>query len=303
MKPDNRFRSGSVLKTFVAVTVMQLVEEGKLSLDDTLPTVLPHHVIARFPDSSRITVRMLLNHTSGIPDIKKANFEQLVAANPHRIWSIDYFLNIAAAEPPAGMPGQHWAYSNANYILLGLIIERATGESWRAAVRERVIDRLHLEHTSLPEAGDLSIGSNAAHGYDPVAGKLADFTAVDPSIFGAAGGASLITTTDDLRHFIHALFAGDLVKRATTLHQMLNFVPAQDVGGMNGYGLGIERYQFPGGVQAYGHLGTVAGYLAFVAHLPAQGIDVAMAVNSRDGAGALAVLLPALKLMIAKGQG
>jgi D-alanyl-D-alanine carboxypeptidase len=237
----------------------------------------------------------------GIPDIKKANFEQLVAANPHRIWSIDYFLNIAAAEPPAGAPGKQYTYSNANYILLGLVIERATGQPWRTAVRKGIIDRLHLEHTSLPEPGDLSVGSNAAHGYDPVNGKLRDLTGSDPSIFGAAGGASLITTTDDLRRFIHALFAGDLFHRSGTLDEMLTFVKAHDEGGMNGYGLGVERYQFPGGVEAIGHLGTIAGYLAFVGHLPAQGVDVAMAITSRDDPSP--VLLPALKLMVAQGQG
>jgi hypothetical protein len=130
--------------------------------------------------------------------------------------------------------------------------------------------------------------------------KLHDVSGSDPSIFGAAGGASIITTTDDLRRFVHALFAGELFDRPGTLHEMLTFVPAHDDGGMNGYGLGIERHQLPGGVEAIGHVGTIAGYLAFAAHLPAQGIDVAMAITSRGDP--MPVLLPTLKLMISQGQ-
>jgi D-alanyl-D-alanine carboxypeptidase len=299
MRAEHRFRAGSILKPFVATVILQLVEEGKLELDDPLPDVLPERVLTRFADADQITVRMLLNHTSGIPDYLDEGFKRIVAADPQRVWQVEELLDRAAAQPRSGAPGERHVYSNTNYNLLGLIIEQATGQSWRTVVRERVIDRLDLDNTSLAEPGDASIGSNAAHGYELLNGGLRDFTEVDPSMADAAGGA-LVTTTEDLGRFVRALFAGDLFDRAETLKEMRTYVKATDEGGMVGYGLGIERYVLPGGVEAIGHVGTTSGYLAFVGHLPAQDVDVAMVITNRDDPSP--VLFPALELMLAEAS-
>jgi D-alanyl-D-alanine carboxypeptidase len=195
-------------------------------------------------------------------------------------------------------PGEQYACSNTDYTLLGLVIEEATGEPWRAAVRERVIDRLDLESTSLPEPGDVSLRDNAAHGYELVDGELRDFSDVDPSMAGAAGGHALLTTTEDLAHFMDALLAGELFEQPETFDEMLTLVPAADVPGKVGYGLGIERYELPGGVEMIGHLGTTAGYRAFVGRLLAQQIDIAMVITNQDDP--TPVLMPALELMVAE---
>jgi D-alanyl-D-alanine carboxypeptidase len=298
MRPNDTFRAGSILKPFVATVVLQLVEEGKLALDDRLPAVLPTDVVARVADANRITVRMLLNHTSGVPEYEDHAFDLMVLANPQRVWKIDELLDRSAARPRRFAPGKAYAYSNTDYNLLGLVIEQSTGGSWRAAIRERVIDRLGLRHTSLPEPGRVSIGSNAAHGYEPVNGKLRDLTSVDSSMAGAAGGNALLTTNEDLSRFLHALLAGKLFARPKTLSEMLTFVHAKSDSGLPlGYGLGIERYTLPGGVTVIGHLGTGAGYRAFVGYVPAQKVDIAMMLNSDQG-DPTPVLMPALQLMV-----
>jgi D-alanyl-D-alanine carboxypeptidase len=302
MRAEDTFRAGSIMKPFVAATILQLAEEGAFALDDPLPAVLPRDVVARIGDADRITVRMLLNHTSGIPEYNDDEFEYvIVPADPHRVWEDEEFLDRAAARPPAFAPGERWGYSNTNYTLLGLIIEEATGKSWRAVVRERVIDRLDLEHTSLPEPGDVSIGSDAAHGYIPVNGELHDFTDIDPSVAGAAGGHALVTTTKDLARFLDALLAGELFKHPETLDEMLTFVEAKEEGSpVGGYGLGIERYQFPGGVEVIGHAGSTGGYFAFVGHAPAKDLDIAMVITTSDYSPL--VLMPALELMVAEAS-
>jgi D-alanyl-D-alanine carboxypeptidase len=300
MRAEDTFRAGSIVKTFVSAAILELAEEGKLALDDTLPAVLPEGVVARVADADRITVRMLLNHTSGIPEYEDEEFDRMVGADPHRVWKVEELLERSAAQPRQFEPGERYAYSNTNYNLAGLVIEEATGESWQAVVRERVIDRLGLENTSLPEPGDVTVGSDAAHGYELVDGQLRDFSDVDPSMAGAAGGHALETTTEDLAHFLNALLAGELFEQPETLEDMLTFVEATDNPGKVGYGLGIERYVLPGGVELIGNLGTTAGYRAFVGHLPAQEIDIAMVMNNPDDP--TPVLMPALETMLAEAS-
>jgi D-alanyl-D-alanine carboxypeptidase len=301
MKPYDRFRAGSIMKPFVATVVLQLFEEGKLALDDRLAAVLPQDVVARVADGDRITVRMLLNHTSGIPEYSDELHERMVVADPHRVWEVEEVLEMAAAHPRQFEPGEGSAYSNTDYNLLGLVIEEATGESWRAVVLERIIDRLDLENTSLPGPGDVSVGSGAAHGYMLLNGELRDFADIDPSVAGAAGGHALVTTTEDLARFLDALLAGELFEQPETLEEMLTFVEATDENPyLVGYGLGIERWELPGGVEVIGHFGETAGYRAFVGHLPAQEIDIAMVITNPDDP--TPVLMPALELMVAEAS-
>jgi D-alanyl-D-alanine carboxypeptidase len=300
MRADETFRAGSIVKTFVAAAILQLAEEGKFALDDPLPAVLPQAVVARIAEADRITVRMLLNHTSGIPEYADEEFNRVVVTDPHRVWQVDELLELSAAHPRQFEPGERYAYSNTDYNLLGLVIEEATGKPWRTVVREQVIDRLELGNTSLPEPGGTSVGSDGAHGYELVDGEPLDVTDVDPSMAGAAGGHALVTTTEDLARVMDALLAGELFERPETLEEMLTFVDAADVPGKVGYGLGIERYMLPGGVEMIGHLGTTAGYRAFVGRVPAQEIDIAMVITNPDDP--TPVLLPALGLMVAEAS-
>jgi D-alanyl-D-alanine carboxypeptidase len=280
MHASDRFRAGSIVKPFVATTVLQLIEQGRFTLDTALPDVLPADVVDRFPTAPAITVRMLLGHRSGLADWSTPATDIAAARDPARVWKVSESLDLAAAKKPLFAPGTRYAYSNTEYTLLGLVVEHATGRSWQHEVTDRVIRPLGLGATVLPAAGNRSWMGPHAHGYLEVNGKVFDVSSVDPSMAGAAGGHALVTTGGDLVRVLDALLAGRLFRRAETLRQMLTFASAPDVGGQVGYGLGIERRVAPGGIELIGHLGGAGGYYAYVGRMPRQQVTFAAAMNS-----------------------
>jgi D-alanyl-D-alanine carboxypeptidase len=295
MRPSDRFRAGSIVKMFVAVTVLQLAERGRLSLDARLPAVLPANVAGRFANAPDITVRMLLGHRAGIPDWDSPAIDEQVARDPAKVWTVSEFVDLAAAKPPLFAPGTSFSYSNTDYTLLGLIIENITGHSWRHEVTRRVIRPLRLVHTELPAPGDRSIKGPVAHGYVELDGQVIDAN-IDPSFAGAAGGYALATTARDLARFLDALLAGRLFRHRATLKQMLTIAPAQGEGGLVGYGLGIEKRALPGGAVLIGHLGG-AVYRSYVGRLHPTDVTIALAMNVEDDPTPL--LLPAVQALTA----
>ncbi len=296
MSPVDRFRAGSIAKSFVSVVVLQLAEGGRLSLDASLPEVLPTGVVGRFPNAAGISVRMLLSHRSGIPEWLTPAVYDVIARDPAKVWKPSEFLDLAAAQPPVFAPGTGYSYSNTNYTLLGLIIERLTGQSWRHEVTRGVIDPLGLTRTYLPAPGHRSLRGPYAHGYGEFNGRRIDLTGVDPSMAGAAGGGALVTTVEDLARFLTALLDGRLFRHRATLRQMLTFAPAPDQGGQVGYGLGIELRVLPGGVELIGNLGMTAGYSAYVARVRHTDITIASVLNWEEPPLAL---IPAVQLLAA----
>ena len=295
MRPLDRFRAGSIAKPFVSVVVLQLVERGWLSLDARLPDVLPASVVDRFPTATDITVRMLLGHRSGIPEWDLAAQDDYIARHPEKIWTIEEILDLAAAQPPAFAPGTSYQYSNTDYNLLGLIIERISRGSWRLEVLRRVVRPLRLTHTSLPAPGDRAVKGAHAHGYGVLDGRLIDLTSTDPSMAGAAGGGALVTTVADLAQFLDALLRGRLFRHPDTLKRMLEFEPAPDQGGQVGYGLGIELREAPGGIELIGHLGSAAGYCSYVGRLHPQNVTMSFDLNWQTDPTPL--FLPALQVL------
>ena len=180
-------------------------------------------------------------------------------------------LDLAAAKPPLFAPGTSFSYSNTDYTLLGLILERITGRSWRHEVTRRVIRPLRLSRTALPPPGQRSIKGPLAHGYVELDGQLVDVN-IDPSFAGAAGGYALATTVGDLARFLDTLLAGRLFRHRATLKEMLTIAPAQGEGGLVGYGLGIEQRALPGGPTLIGHLGG-AVYRSYVGRLHPTNVD------------------------------
>src|SRR4051812_5689153 len=295
MRPGDRFRAGSIVKMFVSVTVLQLAERGRLSLDAPMPEVLPPSVTGRVANAPDITVRMLLGHRAGIPDWDDPALDEQVARDPAKVWNVSELLDLAAAKPPLFAPGTSFSYSNTDYTLLGLIIERITGRSWRREVTRRVIRPLRLTRTELPAPGHRSIKGPHAHGYREIDGKLVDLN-IDPSFAGAAGGYALATTVPDLSRFLDTLLAGRLFRHRATLKQMLTIAPAQGEGGLVGYGLGIEQRALPGGPTLIGHLGG-AVYRSYVGRLHPTGATIALSMNAEDDPTPL--LLPAVKALVA----
>lgn len=268
MSAQHRFRAGSIMKTFVATAVLQSVEQGKLTLEDTLTQHLPASVTARIANASSITVAMLLAHRSGIPEWVTDETNLAIVMDPEHVWSLEEILGISGAQSPAFPPGSQYGYSNTNYVLLGEILSAVEGRGWREVVRERVIERAGLSHTRAPEPADLSCPAPCARGYVPMDEEMADLTVVDPSMAGASGGHALETTVADLLTFWKKLRAGALFEREQTLESMLAFQSAPEPESrLVGYGLGVMRLESQG-VVALGHLGTTAGYQSFMLYLP-----------------------------------
>jgi D-alanyl-D-alanine carboxypeptidase len=293
MRPDDGFRAGSIVKPFVAAVVLQLAESGRLSLDARLPAVLPADVAGRFANAPEITVRMLLGHRAGIPDWDSPAIDEQVARDQSKVWTVAELLDLAAAKPPVFAPGTSFSYSNTDYTLLSLVIERITGHSWRHEVATRVLRPLRLTHTHLPAPGHRSIEEPHAHGYVELDGRRVDVN-LDPSFAGAAGAYALLSTAGDLARFLDGLLAGRLFRHRATLKQMLTIGPAQGEGGLTGYGLGIEQRTLPGGAKLIGHLGG-AVYRSYVGRLPAGSTTISLMLNMEDDPTPL--LLPAVKAL------
>jgi D-alanyl-D-alanine carboxypeptidase len=301
MARDDGFRAGSVMKPLVAAVVLQLAEEGLFSLDDPMTTVLPTNIASMFANSDGITVRMLLNHTSGIPEWLTDAVGAEIASEPNRVISDREYFKLAADQTPTFPPGEGFTYSNTDYNLLGLVIEQATGQSWRSEIRERLVEQLHLFNTLLPEPGESAIPGRHAHGYMDFGAGLMDMTEIDPSMAGAAGGHALVTTTDDLVRFLDSLLDGKLFRKAETLNEMLTFVgmtqgkPA--VGFGVGYGLGLMKFLLPGSIEMIGHAGTTGGYQCFVYKLPNHEISISGMMNNM-ASDQMQLIGPALEILV-----
>ena len=192
MRPNDKFRAGSLPKPMISVILLQLAEEGQLSLDDTLPAVLPESITSKFANTDQITVRMLLNHTGGLPEFIDLAIGEILA-DPEKVWQEEEFLDFAATRESSFAPGELISYVNTDYTLLGMIIEEATGQSWRQEMRERIFDPLNLDNTLLPDITDVTIPGDHARGYSDFGGGVIDATEiVNASVVGAPGGQSMV---------------------------------------------------------------------------------------------------------------
>ncbi|MFB6816119.1 serine hydrolase domain-containing protein [Streptomyces sp. NPDC056347] len=243
IRAADRFRAGSITKTFVATVVLQLVQEGRLRLSDPVERLLPRLVRGNGNDGRRITLRALLSHTSGLYDYTDAP-----SAHP---LSATAAVRVALAHRPTGAPG-HYAYSNTNYAVLGLVVRRVTGRDYATEIRDRVITPLHLTGTSFPGARTaLPAPHGRAYTRDPADGTLRDVTALDPRGAGAAG--SLISTLGDLNRFFAALLGGRLLAPA----QLALMTDTRATRGT--YGLGLFPEKLSCGITVWGHNGHIAG--------------------------------------------
>ncbi|MGW3040151.1 serine hydrolase domain-containing protein [Kitasatospora sp. NPDC001159] len=258
-RADGRFRIASVTKTFVSTVTLQLVGEGRIKLDDPIGHYLPGTV----PNGDHITVRQLLNHTSGLhnylddPHVRsntEAGNREFLATGRWIEYTPEQLLAIGTAMPPYFAPGQGWHYSNTNYVVVGMLIEQVTGRSWREEVADRITRPLGLRHTSMPGSSTAIPGPHA-HGYFKFPEGPGDVTRLSPTIADAAGAG--ISTVDDLNRFHEALFGGRLLAPAQ-LTEMTTTVPVP--GGNGGeYGLGVTRDNLSCG-QVWGHPGDIPGY-------------------------------------------
>jgi len=268
MRPRDRFRVGSVTKTLVATVVLQLAGEGRLALDDPVARWLPGLV----PGGERITVRQLLNHTSGLADYADDAFVRSLLNDPRRTWAPRELIALATNRPPLFAPGTGFAYSSTGYIALGLIVEAATGRPLAAELHRRVLAPLHLRATSL-DAGPRIAGRHA-HGYTRYHGGRhpIDITDIGQSFAWAAG--ALVSTTDDIARFYRALLDGRLLRPA----QLAAMRPSLASDGQR-WGLGLVETPHSCG-PSWGHGGETLGYETEAESSPDGTRQAILAINA-----------------------
>ncbi|WP_082598065.1 MULTISPECIES: serine hydrolase [unclassified Kitasatospora] len=254
---QGRFRIGSVTKPFVATIVLQLVGEGRLALSDTVEQHLP----GLLPGGAGVTVRRLLNHTSGLADFTKHPDLAFTDEESIRRWVAEgrwdgyqprELAALAAAMPVRFQPGERWEYSNTNYVIASMLVEQVTGHRWEQEVRDRIVRPLGLQHTDFPR-DSARISGPHAHAYFDLPEGPADVTEFNPSAVGAAGSG--LSTTADLNRFQSALLGGELLRPA----EQAELLRTETVRPGVGYGLGLQRMDSPCG-PLWGHTGSTKGF-------------------------------------------
>lgn len=271
MDTADRFRIGSVTKTFSAVVLLQLAAEGRLDLD----TSVDHYLPGLLPDD-RITVRHLLSHRSGLYDYTDDLFARTVSgfeAVRTKVFTYRELVAKSLEHPLTHAPGAAYDYSNTNFVVAGLLIEKLTGHPVRTAYENRIIKPLKLADTFYVHP-DTRIPGRHARGYlTPDDAKAALVDATDQTASWAQSAGALISSPRDLNTFFSALLGGALLP-TRQLEEMERWVPA---GTGQGYGLGLRRRDLSCGISVYGHTGTVQGYYTY-------------AFTSKDGLRSLTAL-------------
>ncbi len=274
MAPEATFRIASVTKTFTATIILMLADQGTLSLDDTLDKFLP-----QVPNSDSITIRQLLGMTAGVYDFfyHDPDVSWSYIHDPLRRWPNQELFDLLIGFPPDFPPGDRCVYSNAEYFLLGLIAEQATGTPLEELVQAKIINPLGLSRTFFPTTPNMPLGS--IHGYrDSLEGEgLEDITRVDPSLPWAGG--AVISSLPDLSFWAAALYNGDLLSPAMQ-EERLKY---NTMNGCLRYGLGIMDL-----CGFIGHNGEILGFANYTCYLPEKKASIVVMVNkcNDDGQGA-----------------
>jgi D-alanyl-D-alanine carboxypeptidase len=274
MATNFRTRIGSVTKSFVVTAVLQLVDQGKVGLDDPIAKY-----VRGVPNGNRITIRQLAGMRSGLYSYTNTIIPRAIARQPQRQWTVPELLRISFRRAPLFAPGRAFDYSNTNTLLLGLVVENVSGQSLSAYLEQSILRPERLTRTLFPRGAEFP--SPHAEGYtnwtptgfgDPLERGL-NATDWNPAWGGAAG--AMISTLDDLRRWAPALATGRLLRPATQ-RERVRFRTAPGEGGAT-YGLGLMNY---GGW--VGHDGNIAGYITFPFYLPAERTTLVVMLNANS---------------------
>jgi D-alanyl-D-alanine carboxypeptidase len=275
LKPSDRLLAGSIGKTFVAVVTLQLVQEGKIKLDERIAYWLGKKKwFAQLPNAQDITLRMLLNHSSGIQNhVESAGFLQSIIRNAARDIKYEELIAYVLNKKPLFQAGHDYYYADTNYILVGLIIEKVTGKTLYEEITQRILNPLKLERTIPSNSRTLPQMANGYYQNSPVivGGKFI----INPQWEWAGGGFA--STSEDLARWAKTLFEGNVLQ-SNSLDEMLHSTSTGE--GAN-YGLGVEIVHSRWG-KSYGHDGEFPGYLSDMRYFPQHKIAVAVQVNSDD---------------------
>ena len=286
LQASDVFRVGSITKTFVATSVLTLVASGAVGLEDPLEKWLPG-----FPNGAAITLHQVLNHTSGIFNYTDdATFDQTVAQDPATVWTPQQLVDIAAGHPPYFAPGKGWQYSNTDYILLGMLLEKVTGQKAGKVLHADAIDKAALSFTTL--AGYEPTAGTLAHGFSTTGADVS--TLFDPSYAWTAG--AMVASPGDLADWAVALYGGSILD-AKTLGLMLQTVDTGAQGIHYGLGVFVWDPSVVGGTRGWGHPGDIDGYHSQMLYLPDKKTAIVAIVNS-DAADPNGVTVAALKVLL-----
>ena len=286
MKPNDRMLAGSVGKTFAAATALQLVKEGKIGLDDKIEKYLGSEPwFSRLPNAKDITVRQLMNHSSGLVRYEfKDQFTKDLTANPEKSWKPAELVAYLLDERPPFEAGKGWDYSDTNYIVLGMIIEKVTGRKFYDEANRRLLTPLKLVNT-LPQDGPRLKG--VVQGYagpnNPFGGTDAMIVngkfAINPQFEWTGGG--YVSTAHELALWAKMLYEGKAFS-PDLLPQVVEGVAAPMLGRETKYGLGVIIRKTAIGT-AYGHSGFFPGYMTDMMYFPEHKVALAVQVNTSVG--------------------
>ena len=286
LAPGDLMLAGSIGKTYFAAVTLQLVHEGKLKLDEKIERWLGREPwFNRLPNARDITLRMLMNHTSGIPEhVLDKDFIAAMKANPDRVWKPEELVAYVLDAKPLFPAGQGWSYADTNYIVVGIIVERVTGKKFYGQVEKRILKPLALRHTR-PSVSRTIPGLVTGYSRPDSPFGFAGRTIIDgkfiinPQMEWTGGG--FVSTAEDLARWAKALYEGKVLKKEA-LDEMLTPVEASGGrGGGNGnkYGLAVQIRQSEWGV-SYGHGGWFPGYLSEMEYFPEHKVSIAVQVNT-----------------------
>jgi D-alanyl-D-alanine carboxypeptidase len=283
MRPSDLMLQGSVGKTYAAALAMQLIKEGRINLDDKIEKHLGREPwFARLPNSKEITVRMLMNHTSGLVRYEfKEEFAKDLTADVDKVWRPDELIAYILDTKAPFEAGKGWDYSDTNYIVLGMIIEKVTGKRYYDLVGERILRPLKLKQTVPSDSRRIR---GLAQGY---AGEGNPFGGVDAMIVNGKfainpqfewTGGGMASTTEDLARWAKAMYEGRAFD-AALLPEMLEGTPSPMLGREAKYGLGVIIRPTALGT-SYGHTGFFPGYVTEMIYFPEHKIALALQINS-----------------------
>jgi D-alanyl-D-alanine carboxypeptidase len=309
MKPTDRMPAGSVGKTFAAATALQLIKEGKIGLDDKIEKYLGREPwFARLPNAKDITVRQLMNHTSGLVRYEfKEQFTKDLTANPDKVWKPEELVSYLLDEKAPFEAGKGWDYSDTNYIVLGMIIEKVTGRKFYDEANRRVLKPLKLNETLPQDRPRLPIIQGYAGPNNPFGGTdemiVNGKFAINPQFEWTGGG--YVSTGHDLARWAKLMYEGKAYS-PDLLPQVLEGVAAPMLGRETKYGLGVIIRKTQLGT-AYGHSGFFPGYMTDMIYFPEHKIALAVQVNTSVGRSLgkplSRVLIEAMEVITAKTSG
>ncbi|MCB0563781.1 MAG: serine hydrolase [Phaeodactylibacter sp.] len=288
MKPGDQMFTGSVGKTFVAVLVLKQVETGHLRLDEKLAAYFGEESWYRqLPNFSEITVRMLLQHTSGLPRyVFQPAFIEALKEQPDRSWRPEELLGFVANMEPQHPAGKGWAYSDTNYLLLGMLLEKISGKAYYALLQEQILGPLGLQHTFPSDKPDLPgltqgyIGSNNILGFPRNKTVENGRYAINPQFEWTGGG--LVTNAEDLAKWMFSLQKGQVLGHRMLQEMRLPVSFRSGRPAESGYGLGCFVWQVGEGLH-YGHEGLMPGHVTSVEYAADEGLAISIQANTDEG--------------------